>query len=110
MSSCNVIPPIIPPITDPLGSHWVQPAPDDILVSDDTAVMSQPAFAGLREYSSTIPSGVYPGKMWKAQLEDGWYLRWYGIVPGREDLCSNNQRKISIMDWKAMMGIAQKAI
>jgi hypothetical protein len=98
---------VIPPITDSRGSGWVQPKVDDILVSDTDAVMSQVAFDTLREYSSTLPTGVYPGKMWKAELEEGWYLRWYGEVPGRVDVCSNNQRQIRIMDWKTMTGVVQ---
>jgi hypothetical protein len=105
---------MIPPITDALGNHWAQPAVADILLTDTHATMSQEAFDNLREYSTSMPSGVYPGKMWKAQpinvhtrtYDGDWYLRWYGIVPGQPELCSNNQRVICIMDWKAMMGMA----
>lgn len=32
---------------------------------------------GLREYSLTIPSGKYEGKMWKANRGGTWYLYWY---------------------------------
>lgn len=32
---------------------------------------------GLREYSVTIPSGEYEGKMWKANRGGTWYLYWY---------------------------------
>lgn len=35
------------------------------------------AFEGLREYSVTIPSGEYEGKMWKANRGGIWYLYWY---------------------------------
>ncbi|MFP3556375.1 hypothetical protein SB861_37530 [Paraburkholderia sp. SIMBA_049] len=97
---------VIPPITDPMGAYWAQPAIDDILVSNETAVMSLEAFDTLTEYSTTVPTGVYPGKMWKAEMTPGqWYLRWYGLVPGDDSKCSNNQRLIQIMDWKTLMGI-----
>ncbi|MDR5839368.1 hypothetical protein [Caballeronia sp. LZ034LL] len=98
---------VIPPITDSQGSCWIQPASDQILVSDTDAVMSQITFECLPEYSTSIPSGVYPGKMWRAETEDGWYLRWFGIVEGNPDVCSNNQRKIQIMDWKTLTGVME---
>ena len=95
----------IPPITDPPGSHWVQPKAEEILLTDADAVMPVHAFNLLREYSTSMPTGVYPGKMWRAFIGGDWFLRWYGEVPGNPDVCSNNQRRIQIMDWKTMMGI-----
>ena len=90
---------MIPLMTHPLGQYWQQPARDAILVDDKHAVMSRASFRQLAEYSSSRPSGVYPGKMWKAITLDGTaYLCWYGIVPGRDDLCSNNSRLILICD------------
>jgi hypothetical protein len=89
----------IPPMTDPLGRHWRQPDRHELLLDDQHAVMTRQSFDQLAEYSTTIPTGVYPGKMWKAISGDGTaYLRWFGIVPGRDDLCSNNQRCILICD------------
>lgn len=86
----------IPPITDPLGRSWTQPNHESIVVSDKLALMTQQEFDQLREYSGTIPSGVYPGKMWKAKLSDGtWQLRWFG-ESGNPDLCTNNSREIFI--------------
>lgn len=38
---------------------------------------SMKAFEGLREYSLTIPSGEYEGKMWKVNRGGIWYLYWY---------------------------------
>lgn len=90
---------MIPPMTHELGRYWHQPPRTAILVDDKHAVMSRASFKQLAEYSSSRPSGVYPGKMWKAITLDGTaYLCWYGIVPGRDDLCSNNTRRILIAE------------
>ena len=90
---------LIPPITEPLGRHWKQPALDSILVDGTHAVMTRRSFEELHEYSRSIPSGVYPGKMWKSIMPDGTaMLRWFGIVEGNSDLCSNNQREILIVE------------
>lgn len=103
---------VIPPMTDPLGKHFRQPRREAILVGQDSAFMSHATFAALSDYSTTNPSGVYPGKMWKGErfkavdsVQDGrpvrhmvrsgvWELRWYGIVPGNDQVCSNNRRVI----------------
>lgn len=84
----------IPPMHHPLGRHWPQPERDAIALDDVHALMTRPTFEALPEYSTTTPSGVYPGKMWRREYEGRWYLRWFGIVPGRTDVCSNNQREI----------------
>ncbi|MGS1073059.1 hypothetical protein [Burkholderia glumae] len=89
---------MIPPITDPLGRYWRQPHRNEILIDDEHAVMTRSTFNKLAEYSTTRPTGVYPGKMWKAIYKSGAFLRWYGIVEGRPDLCSNNQRLILLCD------------
>ena len=68
---------IIPPITDPKGKHWEQPPRRFIELDDKSALMSEQTFRGLREYSTTHPSGMYDGKMWKASVGGKWYLRWY---------------------------------
>ena len=83
---------------------WDQPDSADILISDDGAAMPQHVFDQLKEYSSSFPSGVYPGKMWRAHIGDRHYLRWYGVVPGDDSVCSNNQREISILDWMELTG------
>lgn len=97
---------VIPPITDPMGSHWEQPDTKHILIDDTHAVMSEATFQRLAEYSGTMPSGVYPGKMWrrhnglydeKCKPEDRhWLLGWYGIDPD-PDYCTNNWRKILLL-------------
>lgn len=90
----------IPPITHSLGRYWDQPPAEEVAVMqiDQThALLTKRAFRQLQEYTQTLPSGVYAGKMWKAQDGGRWMLRWYGIVPGRCDVCSNNQREILIV-------------
>jgi hypothetical protein len=95
----------IPPITDPLGRYWRQPDPASILVDDTHAVMESTTFSKLHEYSSSIPSGVYPGKMWKrlegahdprCKPEDQkWLLCWYGECEDKR-LCSINHRIVLV--------------
>lgn len=110
---------VVPAMTDPLGKHFRQPRREAILIGQDTAFMSRATFDKLSEYSTTNPSGVYPGKMWKAERfksVDGthegrpvrrmvpsgvWELRWYGIVPGNDKVCSNNRRVIVLPREKA---------
>lgn len=67
----------VPPMTNPLGRYWDQPPREEIAIDDDVALMSQKTFNVLLNYSHTLPSGKYEGKMWKAHFSDGWYLRWY---------------------------------
>lgn len=86
----------IPSITNPLGAHWKQPLATSILLDDTHAVMDARAFDQLYEYSTSCPSGVYEGKMWKAMHRGQWVLRWYGecVDPA---MCSNNQRSILVV-------------
>lgn len=83
----------IPEITDPLGRSWRQPPLDQIAVDDTHALMSETTFKQLAEYSTSMPTGVYVGKMWSAVIGGTPYLRWYGRCekPGH---CSNNQREV----------------
>jgi hypothetical protein len=46
----------------------------DMLVTDDVAVMSRFEFEGLAEYSSTLPSGTYLGKVWRSRGLRDWFL------------------------------------
>lgn len=88
----------IPPITDPLGRHWQQPGAEKILIDDSHAIMDRQTFDALADYSCSVPSGVYPGKMWKAVASDGRkFLRWYGIADDLR-LCTCNQREILIAE------------
>jgi hypothetical protein len=68
----------IPPMTDPLSVYWEQPNREGILVDDSVAVMSEKDFVRLKDYSWSMPSGAYVGKMWKAKTKAGkWFLCWY---------------------------------
>lgn len=98
----------IPPITDPMGKNWDQPAVDEIDLSEGVARMSKSTFDNLAEYSATNPSGVYPGKMWKRHdglfdpkcnpSERQWLLCWYDISSRGPEWCSNHWRKIVLTD------------
>ena len=98
----------IPPITDSLGKGWRAPDLTGLDVRGTYALLSPSEFKALPEYSTTMPSGVYPGKAWKANAmtrgndgrpvpTDRWLLRWFGIVPGNDRVCSNNQLEIIVV-------------
>lgn len=87
---------MIPPITHELGAYWKQPPLSDLLVDETHAVMTEPTFKALAEYSATIPTGVYEGKMWRARVRSGWLLRWYGPSDHHQS-CSIEQREILIV-------------
>ncbi len=91
---------VIPPIVDEMGRNWDQPRVDDIALDDRYALMSKYSFNQLAEYSWSTPTGVYPGKMWKAYDPNcgEWYLCWFGIVPENLKVCSNNSRAIIVVD------------
>jgi len=86
---------IIPEITHPLGKHWDQPSKDNILIDDKNALMSEKDFNELKEYSCSVPSGAYEGKMWKNYDGTNWGLVWYGESEN-PDNASINYRKIII--------------
>lgn len=98
---------IIPPMTDLLGAHWCQPDTENFVLDDTHVIMSQREFDALSEYSTSYPSGVYPGKCWKTRIAEGgigagnwrwtdiWHLRWYGTCENPK-LCSINHREIII--------------
>lgn len=88
----------IPPMTHPLGRHWHQPPRERVEVDGTHALLQQGDFERLPEYSTTLPSGVYPGKMWRRQERPGqWWLVWFGIVAGDETRCSINRREILLV-------------
>lgn len=86
----------VPLMTNPLGTYWRQPNPGDIAIDGEYAVMDRATFEMLPEYSATLPSGVYPGKMWRANLGQKWMLRWFGNHEN-PTLCSNNEREILLV-------------
>ena len=86
----------IPEITDPMGKCRGQPSRQNIIIDDTHALMFETTLYQLAEYSHSMPSGVYPEKMWRAKWREIWLLRWYGEsdIPG---MCSNNQCEILIL-------------
>lgn len=83
--------------------NWNQdffPYQNEILVDDLYAVMSQRSFDKAPEYSCTTPTGVYPGKRWKAQCPQTgtWFLREYtdGGVKF-PDKCGMHTREILVV-------------
>lgn len=96
----------IPDITDPLGRSWRQPSRSVIELDDTHALMTQATFEDLAEYSSSQPTGVYEGKMWKrhdglydrrCRPEDRrWLLCWYDVSEKGPDYCSTQFREILI--------------
>lgn len=101
---------VIPSITDPMGRNWEQPRREDILVDGTHALMSSAAFHQLAEYSGTLPTGVYPGKMWRrhdglfdvayrrAGGKPGWRLCWFGESEKGPGFCSINHRIVLLVD------------
>ncbi len=90
----------IPEMVHPLGRHWQQPNLHNILIDDVHAMMSEYSLSELHEYSMSIPSAVYEGKMWKAynRNSDTWYLRWFSIE-NEDGLLPIYSRKILLCDY-----------
>lgn len=104
---------VIPPMNSFYARHWIQPDPSQILITDEDAVMSQSVFDNLHEYSSSTPTGVYSGKMWKARHDsEEWRLHWYGkeFLHKGFPSCYVETRIIQIMDWQTIMGIKQEKL
>lgn len=88
---------MIPEMIDPLGQYWDQPKDIREAPMDDKTVLLTPRqLQGLHEYSTTMPSGVYPGKCWKRQEGRKWFLGWYGVDPDPK-FCTNNWRQIEVV-------------
>lgn len=82
-------------MTDELGRHWRQPATSEIRLGFESARMTRETFDRLAEYSYTLPTGVYPGKMWRFTRGDRHWLMWYGReYAGR---CGVHSREIVIL-------------
>jgi len=86
---------MIPDMIHPLSKHWDQPSKEDILIDNTHALISKKSFEQLKNYSMSIPTEVYEGKMWKAGSKNKWFLRWYG-VENREGLLPILTREIII--------------
>lgn len=99
---------VIPPLSGVYEpTTWVQPSRQEILVGEHEAIMPLSTLSCLREYNTTIPSGVYQGKMWRRRNhKEGakWLLCWFGIA-GPNGETEIHYRPIQVMDWKALMGV-----
>lgn len=103
---------MIPPITDPMSRSW--PVRNtDVTVFRDKAIVTQRVFDLLPEYSTTQPTGVYPGKIWKSNewhwdptkqfrvSTDRWHLCWFDDVPDKPGYCRTLSLLISVANPKA---------
>ena len=90
---------MIPEMINPLGAYWSQPHRDQIEVDETHALLNKTAFDKLSEYSQTIPTGVYEGKMWKRKEYKVWWLCWFG-PSNLPDNCDTNYRRI-LETWEA---------
>ncbi len=89
--------PTIPPMTHPLSRGWDQPPRDAILLDHEHALMEPRAYAALLHYESSVPSGVYAGKMWRRKNR----LCWFEDVPGRAE-CVIVTRKILVLGERSV--------
>ncbi len=99
--------PEIPQLVDPMGRYYRQPHRNEIdFRKGGVAWMKLHTFNLLPEYSSTLPSGVYAGKMWKrhdgvhhlrSKAKPEWLLCWYADIEGT-DRCSVEYRPIKLFD------------
>lgn len=73
----------LPRMTDPLGRLWQQPAGlrDRVRVFETHATIPEADWRALPRYETSLPSGVYPGKVWRR----GKFICWYG--PERAGRC-----------------------
>jgi hypothetical protein len=85
---------IIPPIIHPLGSAWRQPSRENILIDDIHALMSKEDFDLLHNYETSIPSGVYEGKVWR----NGMCLLWWDACLTDLNKCTCHHREIIIVE------------
>jgi hypothetical protein len=85
---------IIPEMDDPLGAYWEQPNRQMIFIRDGKALLDAQDFKKLKSYDSSLPSGVYPGKMWKRTNAGVSYLCWFGEDKGGH--CTINHLPIEV--------------
>jgi hypothetical protein len=94
----------LPALESPYPGAWPQPPLESILIDETHALMSRATFESLAEYSTTMPTGVYPGKLWRrhdgaydrncAPAARRWLLCWYG--PVRDGKCPIEFREVLI--------------
>ncbi len=86
----------IPPMTDKRSKYWDQPKTNEIIIDADVALMPNAVFDLLADYSGSMPSGIYAGKMWKARYQQGWELRWYSDA-AEQGHFHMNRREIKVI-------------
>ena len=64
----------IPEMTDPLSRYWKQPDRESIRLDNNNAYMSWDTAMKLADYTGSMPTGAYTGKMWR----NGDWLVWFG--------------------------------
>ncbi len=80
---------------DLLGPHDTGECPrEGFLLDNKIAIVSAQAFKALKDYSRSLPTGAFPGKIWKRQCPDGWVL---GMYTEHED-----PSKVSI-EWRTLI-------
>lgn len=86
----------IPAMPAEWAPYWRGPDRSEIVFQGPDAVMTHKAFDMLLDYTGTMPTGVYDGKMWKTRLEGSWYLRWYSTPRNNPNKCIINTRPIKL--------------
>lgn len=86
----------IPAMPAEWARYWQAPDRSEIVFQGADAVMTYKAFDRLLDYSDSVPTGVYDGKMWKARLDGNWYLRWYSTARSNPDKCIIHTRPIKL--------------
>ena len=69
----------------------------------EKVILSQQEFDRLPNYSHSLPSGTYLGKVWRREGQDGWYMGEYVPDPkakigqdGKPETVGINWRKIEV--------------
>ncbi|MCK4794040.1 MAG: hypothetical protein KAV87_60495 [Desulfobacteraceae bacterium] len=89
---------VIPPITNSLGTHWDQPSAEDIKITDSKAIMTDRTLSRLANYSMSVPTGAYEGKMWRRNCGgSNWVLCWFVVDPKDSKYLLTCQRPIEIV-------------
>ncbi len=85
----------VPFIRNLYGKSWKQPDPRRFAFDDKSVLISTADWEALHRYDCSMPTGVYPGKMWRRTEPDGnKFLGWYGYSSKGPDFCSNNWRAV----------------
>lgn len=107
---------VVPAIELDLGRNWSQPTrdflnfhmapeqPGSLVLKPKAVYMTKRTMEELREYSSTTPTGVYPGKMWRGHWDDTWYLLWFSEVKSDPNMCAVNSCPILLLDVLQALG------